>query len=315
MNDAMTSLKRVALFTALAACGARTGLLAPIEEDASVADASDAHPPSDAPDDALDASIDHAPDVVDEAFPDVPIVGTCTDAGITYIYVLGIDHELYSFYPPTLGFTFIGDVHCASTALANSMAVTRTGIAFSNYNDGTLFEVSTANAACKPTSYAPDQHGFSTFGMGYAAEADGGETLYVAGQGSLLSQGLGTIDTTSFTLAFVGQFDPQQLNCELTGTGDGRLFGFCPFNTGSYLSEFDPKTAEVLSTHQLSTAGGSGARTWAFAFWGGDFYLFTGPDDAPSTVTRYDPVAQTETIVATAPVSIVGAGVSTCAPE
>jgi hypothetical protein len=303
----------VALALFVAACGARTGLLVPTEED-------DASSPPDASHDATkDVTIVDAPeeidDVADVVFPDVPITTSCVDAGITYIYVLGVNHELYSFYPPTLGFTFIGKVQCPSTVQANSMAVTRSGIAFANYSDGTLYEVSTANAACKSVPYDPNQHGFQTFGMGYVADADGGETLYVAGQGDVFSQGLGTIDTSTFMLSFIGQFNPLTVNCELTGTGDGRLFGFCPFDTGSYLLEIDPKTANVISSHQLSTAGGGGARTWAFAFWGGDFWLFTGPDDAPSTVTEYDPVALTETIVATAPVSIVGAGVSTCAPE
>ena len=256
--------------------------------------------------DAGDASIDHGKDVIvdspdeiddvaDVVFPDVPITTSCVDAGITYIYVLGVNHELYSFYPPTLAFTFIGDVHCPSTAEANSMAVTRSGLAFANYADGTLYEVSTANAACKSVPYDPNQHGFLTFGMGYAADSDGGETLYVSGQGDVIAQGLATIDTSTFMLAFIAQYDPTQLNCELTGTGDGRLFGFCPFGDGSYLSEFDPSSAKVLSTVQLSTAGGGGNRTWAFAFWGGEFYLFTGPDDAPSSVTKYDPIAQTET--------------------
>jgi hypothetical protein len=52
---------------------------------------------------------------------------------------------------------------------------------------------------------------------------------------------------------------------------------------------------------------------YAFAFWGGDFYVFTGTEGT-TTVTKWDPAAGTESFHATLPATIVGAGVSTCAP-
>ncbi|MGH7281076.1 MAG: hypothetical protein ACRELY_06100, partial [Polyangiaceae bacterium] len=52
---------------------------------------------------------------------------------------------------------------------------------------------------------------------------------------------------------------------------------------------------------------------WAFGFWGGDFYTFTG--GGPSTVTRFRPSDKSIVQVATYPSEIVGAGVSTCAPQ
>ncbi len=245
----------------------------------------------------------------DAVFPDVPIVSDCPDAGDTLVYVLGAKNELYSFFPPTLTFKPIGTISCTTKSTPNSMAVTRSGIAFTNFLDGELFEISTANAACKATPYVPNQQGWTTYGMGYAGLADGGEELYVAGNGGTFSLGLGTIDTTAFTLNVIAPFTPKQFDCELTGTGAGRLFGFCPFNTGAWLIEIDPATANVLSSHQLS----AGSKTsFAFAFWGGEFWIFTG--NGASTVTRYDPNTQSEANVATAPLEIVGAGVSTCAP-
>ena len=51
----------------------------------------------------------------------------------------------------------------------------------------------------------------------------------------------------------------------------------------------------------------------AFAFWGGDFWIFTSPGGS-TTVTKYDPLTQGETAVTTLGSTIVGAGVSTCAP-
>jgi len=284
-----------------AACGARTGLLAPEESDASI-DAG-----HDVKKDTADA-FDAPQDVV---FPDVPIVSDCPDAGETLVYVLGAANELYSFYPPTLAFKPIGTIACKSNSSPNSMAVTRSGIAFTNFLDGELFEISTANAACKATTYLSNQFGWTTYGMGYAGLADGGETLFVAGNGTNgVSKGLGFIDTTSFTLGVVGPFQPQQSNCELSGTGAGQLFGFCPNGTGSTVIEIDPASAKVLSSHTLST--GSNASSFAFAFWGGTFWIFSG--NGSSLVTNYDPISKKETNVTNAPIEIVGAGVSTCAP-
>ena len=297
-----------ALFpAAAAACGARTQLGAPQPVDAR-ADVVDAR--ADVPDAGGDEDVVEEDAPIADAFPDVPIVGDCPDAGDTLVYVLGSHSELYSFDPPTLAFKSIGTIACPNTkSTPNSMAVTRTGIAFAGFLDGQLYEVSTANAACKATTYVPSQLGWVTFGMGYAGAADGGETLFVAGNGTIFAKGLGRIDTQTFTLDFIAQFQ-HVYNCELSGTGDGRLFGFCPFSTGSYLMEFDPATANVLSSHQLSVGGAS---AFAFAFWGGDFWIFTA-SSGPSTVTKYDPITQSETPVATAPLAIVGAGVSTCAP-
>jgi hypothetical protein len=56
---------------------------------------------------------------------------------------------------------------------------------------------------------------------------------------------------------------------------------------------------------------------WAFGFWGGDFYTFTAPDGTTSVITRYRPSDQSIVVVGMAPfgVQLVGAGVSTCAPQ
>ena len=286
-----------------AACGARTGLLAPEIDDASQPDVK--HDVHDAV--AEDVIIEEDATEEDVVFPDVPIITDCPDAGDTLVYVLGSQRELYSFYPPTLTFTSIGTINCPTNASPNSMAVTRSGIAFTNFNSGELFEVSTSNAACKATTYKPKQQGWTTYGMGYSGNADGGETLYVSG---FSNQGLAFIDTTAFVLVPISQYQPQQpFPCELTGTGAGDLYGFCPFKLGqgAWFIQINPQTAAIVDAHQLSTGGQ--ATAWAFAFWGGDFWLFLN-----GNVTKYDPQTQQETFVMAAPIQIVGAGVSTCAP-
>ena len=281
------------------ACGARTALIVPV--DASI-DATDAR----------DASRDRVVDVVHEdvAFPDHPLIGNCPDAGVTLIYLLGAQNELYSFYPPTLSFKNIGTIACSETSTPNSMAVTRSGIAFTNFHDGNMFQVSTLNAACKPTSYKPDQLSWTTYGMGYASAPDGGETLYISGA-TPPPAGLAAVDTMSFKATYVGTYQPTQPDiCELTGTGAGELYGYCPKGMSSQLIQIDPATAKVLSSHPFSFGIGN---AYAFAFWGGDFWIFHG--SGTSTITKYDPMTKTESTAGAAPILIVGAGVSTCAPQ
>jgi hypothetical protein len=86
---------------------------------------------------------------------------------------------------------------------------------------------------------------------------------------------------------------------------------------GSSIVEIDPRTGRVLAKSDLTV--GSVDDGFAFAFWGGDFWLFTTPGTQvlppPSTVTRYRPNDGSTVVMATAPIAIVGAGVSTCAPQ
>jgi hypothetical protein len=189
------------------------------------------------------------------------------------------------------------------------------------FTDNLLYRVSTATGACIGTPFQSNQSGFTAFGMGYATNAAGPtESLFVAGTGdtgSATSRGLGRIDTTSFLLTKVGNFVPDIRRAELTGTGDGRLFAF--YTKGvtngppSFIGEINTLDARVVAETPLPTVDqGQG---WAFAFWGGDFYMFTGPATGGSDVTRYRPFDGTVNAVGTLPSRIVGAGVSTCAPS
>ncbi len=292
----------LAIAAALVACGARTGLLAP-------------EPAEAGPDAARrkDATPDVAPDVplLDVSKQDV-FHSDCPDADSTLVYVVSENNELLSFYPPTASFKLIGMLSCPDPGASPfSMAVDRKGVAYVEYDDGKLFKVSTANASCQPTTFVPNQGPFSTFGMGYATIGVGpAEELFIASGDGVL----GKVDTTNFSVTTIGPFVPQLGRAELTGTGDGRLYAFVvPANvtSGSAVAEIDKTTADVLGEDPLPQVEQGTA--WAFAFWGGDFWLFTDP--SPQTTWRYDPVAKTATVVANYSSPIVGAGVSTCAPQ
>ncbi len=311
-------LAATALASALA-CGSRTGLwgsdeatVGVVADSGSGGDAT-ADAPSPAPLPPIDAGKRSAPSRVD-----------CPDAGATLIYVVTASNQLFSFLPTDGSFTFLATLACPTPVGESpfSMAVDRKGVAYVQFTDKRLYRVSTSTGACSVTAYSPESatsQGFGSFGMGYATNDVGpSEFLFVAGsQGGTQAQspGLGRIAPTSFELTKVGNFLPDIARSELTGTGDGRLFAF--YTKGeqsgppSFIGEIDTQTAHVVAeTAFPSVDQGKG---WAFAFWGGDFYMFTSPGEG-STVTRFRPLDSSLDVVGRLPTRIVGAGVSTCAP-
>jgi len=244
----------------------------------------------------------------------------CTEAA-KLIYVLTDTGLLYSFKPDDKLFTLVGPMSCPTSMQPNSMAVDRTATAWVNYvepgivsdNAGVLFKVSTADASCDPAPAVTLPNGYYRIGMGFStdgADTDD-ETLFVAGISG--GGGLAFIDQNSllqpignFGGAFAGQ------NAELTGTGDGRLFGFFT-SIPVEVAELNKADAATLSNVPLATVEIPNA--WAFSFWGGDFYLYTA-SLGNSRVNRYRPSdgSVDTSYMPDVGFRIVGAGVSTCAP-
>ena len=68
----------------------------------------------------------------------------------------------------------------------------------------------------------------------------------------------------------------------------------------------------VIAEDELGISQGT---AWAFAYWGGDFYVFTSFGSG-SRVTRFNTTTKAIATVANFTTGqIVGAGVSTCAPQ
>jgi len=236
----------------------------------------------------------------------------CSEAA-KLVYVIGEGNTLYSFQPQELAIEEIGIVSCPQNgagATPFSMAVDRSGTAWVLFNDGHIYHVDVTTAACTTTPYQPGQQGLTTFGMGFVADEPGStkETLYVA---DYFGEGIAKIDTATYTLSPIIPFNALFSAAELTGTGDARLFGFFQ-QSPIVIAEVDKSTGHILSqAPQPSVNIGSG---WAFAFWGGDFWLFTSPTGL-SQVDRYQPsTGTTSTVLTGIGDNIVGAGVSTCAP-
>jgi hypothetical protein len=299
----------------LAACGARTALVVPIAVEGGAETGADA-----AEEDALPT--------LDVFEPDAP--NACPDAGATLIYVITTQSVLMSFYPPTATFTTVGTIDCpgADGTQPFSMAVDVEGTAYVEFFGGAeatgLYRVSTQDAACTPTSFVPPGGNFADFGMGFSINAgdggDAGETLYVIGDpdgiGSGVPDFLGSLDTAALQITPIGPVTPAIQGAELCGTAAGQLFAFYPTGQSGVegaIGEVDKKNAQLLSASILPEVNVIGG--WAFAFWGGDFYTFTAPDGTDTVVQRYRPSDGSVVQVAETPgLTVVGAGVSPCAP-
>ena len=330
----------------IAACGSRSGLLVtgPNEEPgppqgeqpAASGDDGGSSSPADA------AVRRDALPPIDALAPAPTVMNDCPDAAATLVYLVSQKNVLMTFYPPAVTFTTIGTISCpASQGLQPfSMAVDRTGIAYVLFADngetrGELFRVSTATASCRPTGFVSGQQGFAaTFGMAFVKDLrGGGETLYVAEGGPLqpgASAGggcgagtrLASVNTNTFALNLIGTVNPVVCSPELTGTGAGSLFGFYALDPNdSAIGQINLSTARLTSESRLAGVallGSQGPSTfgaWAFGFWGGDFYTFTDKTGTGSVVTRFRPTDGSVATVGQTTETIVGAGVSTCAPQ
>jgi centrosomal CEP192-like protein len=236
----------------------------------------------------------------------------CVD-GSQWIYTVDTTGMFSRFDPAALTFTDIGRLACPSSTTPFSMAVDEHAVAWVLYRDGNLFRVDTGTAACQATSFQVGQLGITQFGMGFVFDPTTGiDSLYVAGGTAVgpLASTLATISFPSLTMSPIGTITAGWP--ELTGTGDGELWGFVPSfasSTGqSRLLQLDPTNGAVLASFPYTnlTSGG-----WAVKFWGGSFWIFLG--SSIYEVSRATPEKIVTAVVNTGR-NIVGAGVSTCAP-
>ena len=264
--------------------------------------------------------------------------------GADLIYVVDDDDTLLSFDPRKLDeeqdpFTMIGEMSCPAgrswpdwdsyQASPFSMSVDRDAKAWVLYTSGEIFHVSTEDASCQATGFSKGQEDFELFGMGFVAESAGSsqERLWIAGttvwdMSYDIIGDLGYIDTETLEVTRVGSLPTGAPNSpELTGTGNGNLFGFYPGSSriSSQVARINKDNARHDDDDNWSfTEPGGDVVGWAFAHWGGNFYIFVTTQEwgsESSQVLFFDRQAITVTeLLSDLPYKIVGAGVSTCAP-
>jgi len=242
--------------------------------------------------------------------------GDCAD-GTELVYTIDqLDNKLSQFDPATKTFHDIGPMQCQVSGGATpfSMSVARDGMAWVLYNDGELFKVSIVTLACQKTQWS-SPNGLKVFGMGFSTDMPGGsaETLYVGGGQSQTqsSYTLAAINTASLTAMPIGQ---QPALPEMTGTGNAELWGFFPDATTPRVVQFDKTTGAIIKSFNEPTLAAQDPG-YAFAQWGGDYWVFLVRSGGSTTVYQVDGMTGAiESTTAAPGRTIVGAGVSTCAP-
>jgi hypothetical protein len=241
----------------------------------------------------------------------------CVDAS-RWIYTLDQSAILARFDPNTLTFTDIATLKCPNRPIFNSMAVDQNAVAWVGDQDGNLFKVDVSTGACEGTNFKGGPAGLMSFGMGFVFDPSTGlDTLYIAGGSSLLFDlanppTLATVSFPSLAVTKVGVVEEGY--SEMTGTGDGQLWGFIPNFASStnraVLVRLDPNSGATLESYPYTSLTGGGA--WAMKFWGGYFWIFL--DTAVYKAKRETPETILTAIADTRRSPILGAGVSTCAP-
>ena len=258
--------------------------------------------------------------------------------GAELVYVVDESYRLQAFDPSQLmaePFRLIGNLTCPAAyptwpeAALNggpptpfSMSVDRNATAWVLYSSGEIFHVSTETAVCQATSFARGQGGYELFGMGFVSDSPGSssEKLFIAGgdAADLGNGNLAWIDPDTLGVNTVGPLPAADYSPELTGTGAAELYGYYPgFDT--YVARLDRASATNQERWTMPALEG-GVRAWAFAQWGGLFWVFVTVEDfftatTNSQVWRLDPMTGVaQKVLEHLPYMIVGAGVSTCAP-
>ena len=267
----------------------------------------------------------------------------CTADGVDLVYLVDEMNDFMSFDPrklPNDPITVIGKLTCPHNgtsiqqnndiAMPFSMSVDRDGVAWVLFTTGELFKVSLQDASCTKANNAIGAGTMSLFGMGFSLDAAMATTekLYMAGGNidpGITPRKLAYNDThaNNLTPVVVGNIAAaSDYSPELTGTNEGKLYGFFPnISSVPFVQEIDKSSgAAVGQKWNLGTSGlGTGIRDWAFAQWGGTFWVFvtTEVNGVRNSTVRSINRATSEykVVLQNLPYWIDGAGVSTCAPS
>lgn len=253
---------------------------------------------------------------------DAGFIDPCSDDA-KLVYVVDSNGTFSSFNPRLAGmpgaFTDKGRLACpaAGGATPFSMSVDRQAKAWVVYGNGELFRVDVNTLACTRIAVGSPNNA-KVYGMGFVTDTAGGttDTLYIAGNNvnsNFTTSQFGTLSTTApYTVTLRSQLNGAP---ELTGTGDAHLWAFFPNVSPPLVSELSKTNGMALRSFPAASLMGT-PTAWAFAFWGGDFWIFLQRQGETST-TVYRMNGTTGAVTTPIPNSgrrIVGAGVSTCAP-
>ncbi len=259
----------------------------------------------------------------------------CSDAS-KLVYVVDSNNQLSQFDPMTKLFKDLGTLTCPAGDGFKpfSMGVDRNATAYvlyvnANQTTGApmgskIFKVDTTATGlpCTATSFTP----LSTmleFGMGFSTSTAGGTTdqLFISGGNTASTTSmsmLATLDVSTMVTTPVPNGTIQG-SPELTGNSNAELWAFFPDPTNPKIQGVNKATGAAITPAPLPQALKGDPAAWAFAFYGGDYWIFLAKTQLlggqqPTTVYQVSPTGVLKGMTPTTNRHIVGAGVSTCAP-
>jgi len=247
-------------------------------------------------------------------------VDTCAVKDVELIYVVNSDHQLLSFDPRKLpgdAFHQVGLLDCDRQS-PYSMAVDRDGLAWVLYRGGNVYRVSIIDGHCnRDPAYRGSRGGTELFGMGFVSDGPKATTekLFVAS--SMTPAEIAVLDVSKPSpWHTVGNLLGRETSTpELTGTADGKLFAFFPESGhDAFVQEIDRETAQPIGARMPVGSPAGEINAWAFAHWGGVFYIFVTIANNSSVYAINRKTGAHSLVLDHLPSRIVGAGVSTCAP-
>lgn len=235
----------------------------------------------------------------------------CPDDARDIYLVDAYEEALYRFDPYTGDFNLVLYLDCPAGGFytPHSMAVSRDAEPYILYQDGAIYHID-QGGLCTQTSFSEGYFSdWARFGMGFAMNSRyaSEDTLFIANETTL-----GSIDLSDFSISELGPLGGGIP--ELSGTGEGALWGFFPQTDPPRIAEIDKTNGSLTTVYELDLS--SDANAWAFAFWGGHFYIFykTFSDPSTNVYRMSEDGGDLELIIEDSGFYIVGAGVSTCAP-
>ncbi|MGF1468313.1 MAG: hypothetical protein ACFCGT_19500 [Sandaracinaceae bacterium] len=224
---------------------------------------------------------DRGPPPVDD-----PRCGCATGLHNSFIFALSDQAELWTYDPLTDRFEFQVGPACGTALTPYSMAIDPKGNAFILDVPSRRMQVLDVNALgpCEDSGFVPTVREIPLFGMSFVLEDVETQCAGLFGQSYDGEGRFEEGDAIGRLVAIEG--DPLRMRIlgatdfnggELAGTGDGRLFAFAGSRPAK-LVEYDRTDATVRSVLELP--GVSQTNASAFAFFGGDIFIFTEAEPA-----------------------------------
>lgn len=245
-------------------------------------------------------------------------------AGTDLVLLLSAHGELWTFDPTTVAFERLGALDCpVFSSTSFSLALDHLGQAFVEFEaTGDIFTVDLDDLACTDPGYTPPASEPRRFGLGFVADPTESACEIMLGwsfDGAGWSEGPGVgrlvrFTGTSLVASVLAEIDFN--GGELAATGDGRVLAFTGAPQAAIV-EIERDTGEVID--RIDLPGVALTDAFGVASWGGDVYLFVAGDGDSSEVLRLDlddseGAGQHVAAVGPAPILVVGAATSTCAP-